>query len=71
MHEFPLPRADDKIMTLRLLPTYTITPYFTLVTTRGQRSILRLTTNPTRGQYHSNGTTLINFTMVFWVFFRP
>ncbi len=34
------------------------TPYFTLVTTRGQRSIMRLTTNPTRGQYHSNGTTL-------------
>ncbi len=31
--------------------------YFTLVTTRDQRSILRLTTNPTRGQHHSNGTT--------------
>ncbi len=35
------------------------TPHFTLVTSRGQRSILRSTTNPTRGQYHSNGTTLI------------
>ncbi len=34
------------------------TPYFTLVTTRGQRSILHLNTDPTRGQYHSNGTTL-------------
>ena len=34
------------------------TPYFPLVTTRGQRFILRLTTNPTRGQYHLNGTTL-------------
>ncbi len=34
------------------------TPYFMLVTTRGQRFILCLTINPTRGQYHSNGTTL-------------
>ncbi len=34
------------------------TPYFTLVTTRGQRSIPRLTISPTRGQYHSNGTIL-------------
>ncbi len=37
-----------------------LTPYFTLVTTRGQRSIPRLIINPTRGQYHSNGTTLRN-----------
>ncbi len=36
-----------------------LTPYFTLVTTRGQRSLPRLIINPTRGQYHSNGTTLI------------
>ncbi len=35
-----------------------LTPCFMLVTTRGQRSILCLTINPTRGQYHSNGTTL-------------
>ncbi len=35
-----------------------LTPYFTLVTTRGQRSIPRLIINPTRGQYHSDGTTL-------------
>ena len=33
--------------------------YFTLVTTRGQRSIPHLIINPTRGQYHSNGTPLI------------
>ena len=38
-----------------------LTPYFTLVTTRGQRSIPRLIINPTRGQYHSNGTTLKRF----------
>ncbi len=36
-----------------------LTPYFTLVTTRGQRSIPRLIINPTRGQYHSNGTALM------------
>ncbi len=35
-----------------------LTSYFMLVTTRGQRSILCLTINPTRGQHHSNGTTL-------------
>ena len=37
-----------------------LTPYFMLVTTRGQRSILCLTINPTRGQYHANGTTLMS-----------
>ncbi len=45
-------------MTLRLLPIHT--PYFTLITTRGQRFIPRLIINSTRGQYHSNGTTLIS-----------
>ncbi len=36
----------------------TATPYFMLVTTRGQRSILCFTINPTRGLDHSNGTAL-------------
>ncbi len=35
-----------------------LTLYFKLVTTRGHCSTLCLTINPTRGQYHSNGTTL-------------
>ncbi len=34
------------------------TPYFASVTTRGQRSIPRLTINATKGRYHSNGTRL-------------
>ena len=41
-----------------------LTPYFVLVTTRGQRSILCLTINPTRGQYHANGTTLRMYCVV-------
>ncbi len=52
--------AEFQYRPIKMPPTL----YFTLVTTRGQRSILRLTPNPTRGQYHSNGTTL-NFDTLF------
>ena len=53
-------------MTLELLLTYIptylhgmVSPYFTPLTTRGQRSTPRLMINATNGKYHSNGTALI------------
>ncbi len=47
-----------------------LTPCFTLVTTRGQCSIPRLIINPTRGQYHSNGTTLSSLWWIYMLFVK-